>query len=131
MLEWRQANKVTDTAFGQLLKLLHSTSPQPNIIPPSLHLVRRILGCAELWQLEWHVCTCHNHAWLPLDPQHWAVPPADAAAPPAAGELACPHCDASRFQVGPRGRGVVPKQVRALASGPLRLRCRGVQHPVV
>ena len=72
-VELKTMHNVTDAAFEDQLKLAQRTSPKPNSIPSSLHLVRVILGCKELWELEHHICPCHKHAYPPLHPDKWAV----------------------------------------------------------
>ena len=125
MLEWKVRHNCTDEGFDDLLKILERTSPQPNIIPPSLHLVQRIMGCKQLWELEHHVCPCHKHYYKPLDPKHWTVadeqqqqpqppPPPQQQQQQQQHEVACPVCGTARFRISvlPGGkRETVPHMV--------------------
>eukprot|EP00967_Tisochrysis_lutea_P132379 scaffold231014_cov17-Tisochrysis_lutea.AAC.1 len=76
------------------------TSPQPNNIPPSLHLVRAIIGCKELWELEYHVCPCHMHAYEPLHPSQWVAVERQQQQQQQQQEpeLFCPRCGHARFK---------------------------------
>ncbi len=104
MCMWKRDNNITDTAFEQFLIINQQTLPQPNLAPSSFYLVKQILGCKDLWEYEWHVCSCHQHAWPPLAPKLWK----------ASLTCTCPKCQELRFEEDQTVTGkkfLKPKQV--------------------
>ncbi|KAF5830601.1 hypothetical protein DUNSADRAFT_14267 [Dunaliella salina] len=70
---------ITNSLFErQLLREYHGLilfqKKQSVIIPTSLHLLRRILGVKELWEVEYHICPCESHFWSPIPPKDWHHP---------------------------------------------------------
>jgi hypothetical protein len=111
----------TDTQFESQLhreyqEAAHFQKKQCVYMPTSLHLIRRILGVQELWELDYHVCACEDHFWAPLSPKKWIHPDSQESTGP---DHECPVCEGKRFVCSrqPNGRQVVqPYLVRNSAS---------------
>jgi DNA-binding transcriptional LysR family regulator len=98
-LAWKHRDNITDSAFDKLLlqeadAALRSPGVPPDSIniPGSFYLVQQILGVRPLSEYEYHVCPCQRHAWPPLHPSKWRLPPVAGELLDNAAELSCPHC---------------------------------------
>uniref|UniRef100_A0A7S3R3Z3 Uncharacterized protein n=1 Tax=Dunaliella tertiolecta TaxID=3047 RepID=A0A7S3R3Z3_DUNTE len=92
-------NNSTDEHFENQLRreyaeLIHFQKKTNLRIPTSLHMVRKILGVKDLWEVEFHLCPCEGHCWAPMPPKLWLPPGADGA---DGMEYVCPLCEGSRF----------------------------------
>ena len=56
LLTMKQMQRMGTTAFNQHVKFLQLLLPDGNILPPSLHLMRRAIGCSNWSDYEEHVC---------------------------------------------------------------------------
>lgn len=65
--------------------------PSPNLVPPSLHLMRAIVEAEDWSQYQLHVCsrgTCTGHVWDYLPKADWQKHFKDV----------CPKCQGPRFK---------------------------------
>jgi hypothetical protein len=92
LLTHKLSNKFGDVAFDELLRLLHEVFlPEGNLLPPSLYILRKVLGCSNWDEFELHVCSnpnCGAHVWPYLPRAQYEEHKDDA----------CPCCATARFK---------------------------------
>lgn len=81
----------TKTAAQDLLNMLQGMLPQPNFMPPSLHLMREMLGVEDWSKYEHHLChdaKCKGYVWQNIGRDEWDDHRHDK----------CPNCSGPRFK---------------------------------
>lgn len=91
MLKLKHDRKLDQTALDAIISALSGYFlPKDNILPPSLHLCKRVLG-VQLWhKKERHCCdnpNCVGHVYEYVDRSNWTEHSKEA----------CPGCGESRF----------------------------------
>lgn len=96
LTSWKRDYNIPDTAFDDLLKIIRQILPDRNVLPPSWHLFKGIIGVGDLDDYQVHVCTCHKHAYPPLSRSKYDEHKDDQ----------CPHanCQAFRFRETSQGK---------------------------
>ena len=85
-----------DGQMDMMLWMMHELFlPPANLLPSSLYLVSKILGCESVVEYEYHCCKNGCHAWRPQPQNSWS------------GKDQCPKCDSPRFSSSTSSRGVV------------------------
>lgn len=104
-MKLKRQHKIRDTQANKLLRLVHDAwLPAGNLLPKSLHLMKRVLGCTSGREFMHHACPSDCHSWPYLPEDEWAE----------AADDACPACDEPRFRKVPQGNGtdkLVPQKV--------------------
>ncbi|KAK9906510.1 hypothetical protein WJX75_003063 [Coccomyxa subellipsoidea] len=68
----KQRSQQRDTAFDEHCRLQHDVMlPQPNLHPPSLYLMRKVMDVRSVDDYEYHVCVCDGYAWDHLPRSEW------------------------------------------------------------
>ena len=84
----KRNSRQRDTAFDKHVRWLHAIGlPQPNLLPPSLYLIRKLIGCKDVVDYEYHICVKDCHSWDFLHPRDFDAHAADK----------CPVCKEPRF----------------------------------
>lgn len=66
LIAWKYTYNVTDTAFDALVHMLHTLFlPAGNLLPPSYHLFKAVLGIKDLSCYQWHACPAEKCCWPP------------------------------------------------------------------
>ncbi len=85
----KREHAMRDAAFeGMCGMIAHCLLPKGNVFPPTLYLMKRILGAREAAEYERHVCVKECYSWPPLPRAAWPAHAADT----------CPKCGEQRFQ---------------------------------
>ena len=109
MLDFKATSRCTDEAFDVHLRFVACCLvPQPNHCPPSLYLMKAVVGVEEWQAYQFHICPNPNcpdgYVWEDdVLPSHHNAHQDDA----------CPSCHAARFE-----------KVRCMLHGGLRERHR-------
>lgn len=95
LLSLKGSAGMRSTLLDMLCRLMHSTIlPAGNLFPPSVHILRKLVGCKSLRHYEHHTCINDCHTWDPLPEKDYQ----------AHGDDTCPCCKEKRFRVGNGGR---------------------------
>lgn len=88
MLE-KQRSRAKDTYFDRDCRLFNACCgpAQDNFRPPSLYMVKKLLGTREAHECERHVCPCDRHVYKVASPKEYQ----------RYAEDKCPKCDMPRF----------------------------------
>ncbi len=91
LLKMKHVNRSGHKALDGLIHSLHTyLLPSNNILPPSLHLCKRVLGVDKWYKFERHVCDhegCTGYLYPHLDRAKWKEHAEDT----------CPMCEQTRF----------------------------------
>lgn len=102
-LYMKRRHHQTDQHFEEECKLNHSVRlPPGNTHPSSLYMMKKLVGCREVHEVEQHVCVNDCYKFKKLQPQQYRT---------AVFER-CPKCHELRFDVKQtlRGQRVVPRK---------------------
>lgn len=108
LLVEKRNSKQRDTAFDKHVRWLHAVGlPQPNSLPPSLYLIRKLIGCKDVVDYEYHICVKECYSWHFLHPRDFEAHAADN----------CPVCMEPRFHRPALTSGKLkPRKVLTLGS---------------
>lgn len=96
LCDWKRRGRVTDAAFNDLCWFASKhLLPTGNWLPPSLHIMKKVMDCATSSSIERHMCPNCGVIFPPLTRMQWDTHSDD--------ECACGH---ARFCK--RGNGCVP-----------------------
>lgn len=88
----KRSHNTKDEAFDKEMYILANfTLPLPNLFPPSLHIVKAIIGVPYIHQFECHVCPNDCYSWGHTPQLLWDSPEL------LLGNQKCPGCNAARF----------------------------------
>jgi hypothetical protein len=69
---WKRDNNIKDNAFDELCKTAHHVElPAGNFHPPSLYLMKVVLGVDSVADFDRHMCVMECAAFPPLPPDQW------------------------------------------------------------
>lgn len=89
-LHMKRQHNQKDSHFEEECNLQHSVRlPQPNNHPTSLHIIKRLLDCREVHDVEQHVCVNDCCKFNKLQPREYRQHK----------HQACPTCGEGRFKV--------------------------------
>ncbi len=92
-----------DGNFNRVLRMNHDCIlPEGNLCPPSLYIMRKVLGILDAADFQYHVCVKDCHSWDHTPKASWKAHAGDQ----------CPECGAQRFKEK-RGGGVAPRRAAA------------------
>jgi hypothetical protein len=87
-LDEKRVNNQKDKHFERQCKLQHHNMlPQPNYMPTSLRIIKKLLGCREVAAVEQHVCVNGCCKFNKLKPNQYK----------GARAQKCPKCQQQRF----------------------------------
>ena len=72
LLDLKRQHKQRDTHFDMLVRLLSvAILPPGNLLPPSLHLIEKVLDVKAIHSYAYHVCPNDHHSWPLTPPADW------------------------------------------------------------